>query len=169
MKKLILSAVAAAAIAASAFTLTAIAAPDGPPPQDGPGHARFEPGFILDAKLAGMKAALKLTPDQEKLWPPFEAAVLDAHKARMEAMHAMREEREADERPSPIARMTEISDHLAKASEEIKKIADSAKPLYDSLDDGQKRHFGPLVMMLRGGHEGGPGGWHGGEHEPGPL
>ena len=30
---------------------------------------------LLDAKLAGLKAGLKLTPDQEKLWGPFEAAV----------------------------------------------------------------------------------------------
>ena len=30
---------------------------------------------MLDAKLAGMKAGLRLTTDQEKLWPPFESAV----------------------------------------------------------------------------------------------
>ena len=41
---------------------------------------------LLDARLAGMKAGLKLTPDQEKLWGPFEAAVRDASKAHMEAM-----------------------------------------------------------------------------------
>ena len=66
--------------------------------------------------------------------------------------------------------MTQMSDRLAKASEEVKKIADAAKPLYDSLDDGQKAHFGPLVRML---HENGPrhGGWRGegGEHGPRPL
>ena len=44
---------------------------------------------LLDAKLAGLKAGLKLTPDQEKLWPPFEAAVRDAAKMRMEQMKAM--------------------------------------------------------------------------------
>ena len=32
---------------------------------------------MLDARLAGLKAGLRLTPDQEKLWGPFEAAVRD--------------------------------------------------------------------------------------------
>ena len=163
MNRFVISALATAAIAGSVFSLRAIAATDSP---DSPGmHRMAEAGFLLDAKLAGMQAALKLTPDQEKLWPAFEAAVRDGHKARMEAMRTERGEGEA--RPSPIARMTEMSEHLAKASEALKKVADAAKPLYDSLDDGQKRHFGPLLRMLRGGgthremHEGampeGPG------------
>ena len=161
MKKLIISALAAGAIAGSAYTISAIAAPEA---------AMHEgAGFMLDAKLAGIHAALKLTPDQEKTWAPFEASVRDAAKARMEARRALHEERDSDERPSPIAMMNEMSDHLAKASEQLKKVADAAKPLYDSLDEGQKRHFGPLVRMLRpdGGHRG----WHdeGGEHGPRPL
>jgi hypothetical protein len=157
MKKVILSALAAVALAGSAYTISAIAAPDAAMHEGG--------GFLLDAKLAGIHAALKLNADQDKNWAPFEAAVRDAAKQRMEARKAMREERDGDARPSPIAMMTEMSDHLAKASEELKKVADAAKPLYDSLDDGQKRHFGPLVHMLRenGGHRG----WRGEEGEPG--
>ena len=73
-------------------------------------------------------------------------------------MRARREEKDSDERPSPIARLNEISDHLAKASAEFKKIADAAKPLFDSLDETQKRHFGPLLRSLRGeGADGGCG------------
>jgi len=149
MKKLILSAFAAVALAGSAYTITAIAAPEAAIQEAG--------SFLLDAKLAGIHAALKLNADQEKNWAPFEAAVRDAARARMEMRKAMREEREGDARPSPIAMMTEMSDHLARASEELKKVADAAKPLYDSLDDGQKRHFGPLVHMLR--ENGGRHGW----------
>jgi hypothetical protein len=168
MKKLILSAVAAAALGGAAFTYNAIAAPD---PLDGPRAHRMEDrAFLFDAKLAGMKAALKLTPEQEKLWPAFETAARDAAKARMTEMRALRDEMHGDARPSPIAMMTEMSDHLAKASEELKKVADAAAPLYDSFDDIQKGHFGPLLRMLRegGGHH---GGWRGepGEHGPKPL
>ena len=65
---------------------------------------------MLDAHLAGMKAALKLTPDQEKNWAPFEAAVRDAAKARVDAMHAMREAMRDGERPSPIDHMNTIAD-----------------------------------------------------------
>ena len=165
MKKLVLSAVAAAVLAGTAFTYEAGAAPD---PAKGPAAAErmAEAGFVLDAKLAGMKAALKLTPEQEKLWPAFEAAVRDGAKSRMEAMRSMREEMRADPRPSPIAMMTEMSENLGKASESLKKVADTAKPLYDSLDDGQKSHFGPLMRMLREG-PGHPGGWGGGPGGPG--
>ena len=44
---------------------------------------------FLDAKLAGLKAGLRLTPDQEKLWPPFETAVRDAAKLHMDQMKSM--------------------------------------------------------------------------------
>ncbi len=98
---------------------------------------------MLDAHLAGMKAALKLTPDQEKNWAPFEAAVRDAAKARRDAMRAMREAMRGDERPSPIEHMNTMADRLAKASTEIKAIAGAAKPLYDSLDDSAEAPFRP--------------------------
>ena len=166
MKKLVLSALAAAALAGSAYTIAAIAAPGG---LNAAMH-EADRGFMLDAKLAGMKAALKLAPEQDKLWPAFEAAVRDAAQARDEARKVWRDERDGAERPSPIAMMNAMSEHLAKASGELKKVADTARPLYDSLDDGQKRHFGPLVHMLREGG-GRHGGWRGegGEHGPRPL
>jgi hypothetical protein len=153
MRKLILTSLAAIALAGAPLALTAVAAPgDGSDDQ----HMRAmaeDHAFMFEAHLAGMKAALKLTSEQEKLWAPFESAVRDAAKGRMEAMRTrhekMHEEMQKDERPSPIERMTEMSEHLAKASAVIKSIADAAKPLFDSLDETQKRHFGPLLMSLR--------------------
>jgi hypothetical protein len=153
MRKLLLTSVVALALAGAPYALkTAVAANEGSDEQRMHGMAE-DHAFMLDAHLAGMKAALKLTPEQEKLWAPFESAVRDAAKERMEAMRAMREkmheEMHKGERPSPIERMTAISEHLAKASAEMKSIADAAKPLFDSLDETQKRHFGPLLMSLR--------------------
>ncbi len=176
MKKFVVAALAVAALGGSALALGAAAAPGDPPP---PGDASEAGGFMLDAHLAGMKAALKLTPDQEKNWAAFEASVRDAAQARRDAMRAMRDAGRGDERPTPIERMNSMADHLAKASTEIKAIADAAKPLYDSLDDGQRRHFGPLMATLieHGPHRGmtmGPGGMmmgpHGGDgpHGMGP-
>ncbi len=153
MRKLVLTAVAALALTGAPFALKALAAPgDGPDEQHM--HAMAEEhAYMLDAHLAGMEAGLHLTPEQQKLWPPFETAVRDAAKARMEAMlsmhEKMHEEMHRGERPSPIERMTEMSEHLAKASAEIKSVADAAKPLFDSLDESQKHHFGPLLMGLR--------------------
>lgn len=104
---------------------------------------------MLDAKLAGMKAGLQLTPDQEKLWAPFESAVKDAAKERMEAMgQMMMQAREQGERMSPVDHLEAMADRLSRGAEDVKRIADAAKPLYASLDDSQKHRFGMLGRML---------------------
>jgi hypothetical protein len=103
---------------------------------------------MLDAKLAGMKAGLGLTTDQEKLWAPFESAVKDADKSRMDAMGEMMRMRSQGERMSPIDHLEAMADRLSQGATNIKKIADAAKPLYDSLDESQKHKFGMLGRML---------------------
>ena len=158
MKRLIVISLAAAALAGSVFALGAAAAPGDPSSPAGEMRAMAEGrAFMLDARLAGMKAALKLTPEQEKNWAPFEAAVRDAAKTRMDEMIAMREAMRGAERPSPIEHMNMMADRLAKASADLKAISAAAKPLYDSLDETQKSHFGPLLMTMREHrpHEGG--------------
>lgn len=124
---------------------------------------------LLDAKLAGLKAGLKLTPDQEKLWGPFEAAVRAFDAMRMEhleemmaRMHDMRagddmdkEDGEFGEGMSPVGRLDRLANRLSEAGAALKKVADAAKPLYDSLDEPQKRAFGFLSreMMRMRHHE----------------
>ena len=126
---------------------------------------------MLDARLAGLKAGLRLTPDQEKLWAPFEAAVREFADSRMERMQGMMERVEKDEesgeagpRPSPIDRLDRIATRLSDLGASLKKIADAAKPLYAGLDDEQKRMFGflshEMMRMGRGPHEMGPPGHH---------
>jgi Ni/Co efflux regulator RcnB len=103
---------------------------------------------MLDAKLAGMKAGLGLTADQEKLWSPFESAVKDADKSRMDAMRQMMEMRGQGERISPIDHLEAMADRLSQGATNVKKIVDAAKPLYDALDETQKHKFGMLGRML---------------------
>jgi hypothetical protein len=117
---------------------------------------------LLHAKLAGLKAGLKLTPDQEKLWGPFEAAVRDAAKMRMEHMRAMMDRMrgtvgEDAERRSPVDHIEMMAAHMSEAASALSKIADAAKPFYASLDDSQKRIFGWLgreLLMMGHGHPG---------------
>src|SRR5271154_3107674 len=97
---------------------------------------------VLDAKLAGMKAGLALTADQEKLWGPFESAVQDAAKSRTDAMRQMMETRTQGEQISPVDHLEAMADRLSRGATNIKKIAAAAKPLYDSLDGSQKHKFG---------------------------
>jgi len=149
MKRTVLGALAALAISASGFALTAAAQDD----QQSSRAERMQQWAtdretVLDAKLAGMKAGLQLTPDQEKLWSPFEAAVKDAAKARMDAMREMMQTRGQGERMSPIDHLEAMADRLTQGAADVKKIADAAKPLYASLDDSQKHNFGMLGRML---------------------
>ncbi|HJZ21063.1 MAG TPA: hypothetical protein VJ226_08900, partial [Bradyrhizobium sp.] len=71
MKKYLLAGVAALAIAGS----TVVYAQHRPWFYE---HARLsaeDRAAFADARIAAVHAGLKLTPDQEKLWPPVESAV----------------------------------------------------------------------------------------------
>jgi hypothetical protein len=112
---------------------------------------------LLDAKLAGLKAGLKLTANEETLWGPFEAAVRDAAKMRMEHMRSMMNRMprmEDDEQRSPVDHIEAMATHMSEAASALTKIADTAKPLYASLDESQKRVFGWLGReLLMMGHD----------------
>ncbi len=150
MKRTVLGVFAALAVSACGFALTAAAAQDNQQPSraERMQHWAADRETMLDAKLAGMKAGLQLTPDQDKLWAPFESAVKDAAKARMGAMQQMMQSREQDEHMSPIDHLEAMADRLSQGAADIKKIADAAKPLYASLDNSQKHNFGMLGRML---------------------
>ncbi len=151
MKRTLLGAVAAVAVSASAFALTAAAAQSDQQPAPSAErmqHWAADRETMLDAKLAGMKAGLQMTGDQEKLWGPFESAVRDADKARMDAMQKMMQTRNENEKMSPVDHLQAMADRMSEGAANLKKIADAAKPLYASLDDSQKHRFGMLGRML---------------------
>jgi hypothetical protein len=120
---------------------------------------------FADAKIAAVHAGLKLTPDQEKLWPPVESAVRDLIKvrtdranARMKAQDGAQDGQKQDgqQADDPVARLRERADTMAATAEAMKKIADAADPLYKTLDDGQKRR---LAVLTHHDGRGGPDGW----------
>jgi hypothetical protein len=153
MKKVLLAGVAALAIAGS----TVVYAQHRPWSHD---HVRMNPedrAAFTDARIAGVKAGLKLTPDQEKLWPPVEAAVRDLAKLRTDRANARMNARRDDSQDAqkqesqnlgdPVARLRERADTMATTAAAMKKIADAADPLYKTLDDGQKRRLAILTHM----------------------
>jgi LTXXQ motif family protein len=155
MKKIFTIVAASALLAGPVLFATAYA-----DPADDNGraeHHRFSAenfSAYQDARIAGLKAGLRLTPDQEKNWAPVEAALRDAAKARLARIAAWREKRkERDERPDALARLGSKAEHLARRSEEIKTLAAAAGPLYKSLDDAQKQRFAVLLHM-RGNERG---------------
>jgi hypothetical protein len=120
---------------------------------------------MLDAKLAGLRAGLRLTSDQDKLWPPFETAIRDAAKLHMEQMKSMMErmrkmhetmmQGEPGKAVSPIDRLEAMGQGMSARGAAIEKVAEAGKPLYASLDDSQKRRFamlGRALFMMGHGH-----------------
>ena len=112
---------------------------------------RFSPedrAAFLDARIAALKAGLELNAEQEKNWPPLESAMRDLAKQRAERFAAWRERRDdnqdEDTEISPIDRLARASERLSARAADLQKLAAAAKPLYDSLDDGQKRRFAVL-------------------------
>src|SRR6201995_3302572 len=159
MKKVLLAGVAALAIAGT----TVVYAQHRPWFE----HMRMNPedrAAFADARIAAVHAGLKLTPDQEKLWPPVESAVrdfvklrIDRANARMKAMDDARGQGQDQPKPddNPVARLRDHADNMAASAAAMKKIADAADPLYKTLDEGQKRRLAILTHRGRDGeHEG---------------
>jgi hypothetical protein len=126
-------------------------------------HMRISPedrAAFVDARIAAVHAGLKLTADQEKLWPPVESAVRDFAKLRIDRANAWMKAPDDAQDPQklddPVARLRERADNMAASATAMKKIADAADPLYKTLDDGQKRR---LAVLTHHGRIGGEGGW----------
>jgi LTXXQ motif family protein len=119
---------------------------------------------LTDARIAAVKAGLKLTPDQEKLWPPVEDAVRQFAKLRTERANARMNAQQNDTQPAdPVTRLRERAGALAGTAAAMTRIADAADPLYKTLDEGQKRRLALLTHMDR---RFGGGGWR---HEGGMM
>jgi hypothetical protein len=122
-----------------------------PPGRDG--GRRWQPGTedraaFLDARLAALHAGLKLTPDQEKSWPAFEQAYRELAAERAER-RGSEGRGDRDGAGDPIQRAQRQADSLLKSGIALKKYADAAAPLYQSLDDNQKQRFEILSRVGR--------------------
>lgn len=140
----------------------------------GPGGgmmSRFSPedmSAFVDAQIAAVHAGLKLSADQEKLWPPVETAVRGLATLHLSHMQAMRQNQGAMA-GDRVALIRTMADRLSQGADALRKLADAAAPLYATLDEAQKRRLqvlapiGPrgmigLGMMGSGGammHDGG--------------
>jgi LTXXQ motif family protein len=162
MKKHILIAATAALLAWPNLSSSVLAAPPQASEDAGTHQPRFSPedfAAFTDARIAALKAGLKLTPAQEQYWPALETALREQARARGARMAEWREKaKEPREHRSAIEGLQQGAKRLAARSAELEKLAAAAKPLYDSLDDAQKGRFRPLLHMAVGRH------WHHG-HE----
>jgi hypothetical protein len=101
---------------------------------------------FLDARIAALHAGLRLAAEQEKAWPAFEQAYRDLAATRDNRAFDRRAQRLQED---PVQRVQRRADALAARSAALKRYADALAPLYQSLDDGQKRRFGFLSRLER--------------------
>src|SRR3954452_19212327 len=156
MKKVLLAGTAALLLAGS----TAVYAQHRPWFHDHMRMSAEDRSAFADARIAAVHAGLKLNAEQEKLWPPVEAAVKEFAKLRIDRanarMNAMRDDDRDRQAPrDPVTRLRDHAEAMGATAAAMKKIADAADPLYKTLDDGQKRRLAILTRM--GGRFG--GGW----------
>jgi hypothetical protein len=110
-------------------------------------------GALTDARVDIVKAALQMTPDQEKYWPPIEDAIRVRAKHREARVARMGELR--DRSPvevlrdrNPIDFLHRRADALAERAADLKKAAEAWQPLYQTLKPDQKRRMAFLTIFV---------------------
>jgi hypothetical protein len=92
-------------------------------------------GLFNSAQLASIKERLQLSPDQEQLWPPVEAALRAiGYRYNRGAQGA----RKGDTRTAVVA----------PTNEEVQRLKSAATPLIMTMREDQKREVRALVHLL---------------------
>jgi hypothetical protein len=80
---------------------------------------------LTDARIGIVKAALQLTPEQEKLWPPVEEAIRARADTRYQRIVAVAKRQSQQGEVDPVALLRDRSDALAAKAAALKKLADA--------------------------------------------
>ncbi len=86
---------------------------------------------FADARIAALHAGLQLNAEQEKNWPAVAGALKDIAKQRADRLAARTS---ADKPKTPIARLERRAQAMTERGAALKKLAEAAGPLYDSLN-----------------------------------
>ena len=112
---------------------------------------------LTDMRVDLVKAALQLTPEQEKLWPPVESAIRANAENRSARIARIQETvgRRADEgradairNRDPIAFLQRRSEALAQRSENLDKLAEAWQPLYNTMSQEQRQRMAALGIFV---------------------
>jgi hypothetical protein len=129
---------------------------------------------LEDGRIAMALAALKLTPEQQKLWAPVEEKIradYAEHRKTREEWRAKREARRSEDRselslPERVerhsTRLAERATSMNERATKAKEFAAVLKPFYESLTDEQKEVADHVLRRFAGdskgkGHRGGRG------------
>jgi hypothetical protein len=112
---------------------------------------------LTDMRIDLTKAALQLTPEQEKLWPPVESAIrarADDRKARVAKIQETVGRRADENRVEvmrnrdPISFLQRRSEALAQRSADLDKLAEAWQPLYKTLNPEQRQRMAALAILV---------------------
>lgn len=104
-----------------------------------------------EARIAQLKANLRVNQDQERDWSRFEAALKDVSKKRAERRLALMDEwdkREADKEKKTLTHAEALRKHadaLALRAEELRAIADAAEPFSEKLNNQQRQQVDQII------------------------
>jgi len=102
---------------------------------------------FFEARLASIKAGLMLNETQLRLWAPVENATREMVKLRREWAERLRKEGAPAD---PVARMKRMGELQSARGAAMTKYADAMRPLYDTLNDEQKRRLRMLTRQGQG-------------------
>jgi hypothetical protein len=100
-----------------------------------------------DVQTAKLKVDLNLTADQEKNWSGFASAMQDMSRKQADRLIAMRDAHaQQGAKFDVLDEMRKNADAQIERSNDRKKLADAAQPLYATLNDQQKQRFAETMF-----------------------
>ena len=112
---------------------------------------------LTDLRIDLVKAALQLTPEQQKYWPAIESAIRARAQNRQARLAQTAETvgKRVDENAveawrnrDAVAFLNRRADSLAQRSADLKKLAEAWQPLYRTLSPEQKQRMGTLTLFV---------------------
>ena len=102
--------------------------------------------MLTDIRVGVIKAALQLTPEQEKLWPAVDEAIRARAETRYRRLAALKERLDQQRDIDPVQLYRQRADVLADHAAGLRKLADAWQPLYQSLTPDQKTRLGIVTV-----------------------
>ena len=111
---------------------------------------------LTDARIGMTKAALQLTPEQEKYWPAVEEAIRARAKNRQARLERVAELRDSNptevlREKNPIELMQQRAERLTQRAADLKKVADAWEPLFKTLSEDQKNRMAFVTAVTARG------------------
>jgi LTXXQ motif family protein len=103
---------------------------------------------ITERRIDVVKAALQLTPDQQKYWPAIEAAIRARADARRTRLIQLAGYGSDNRERSPLDLLRDRADALTARGAALKKLVDAWQPLYETLDDAQRIRLRVLALFV---------------------